>query len=115
MPSKVKARLSGPLLFAMLCAAMALSAEKVLAFSLQDYEGGVQLGTWEGSLEGGYQFEDQNSSSPGSSLSETRNRFDQLMKIRNQDIYVIDPRLLVADAGFDLDSYQEQDRYQHGV
>ncbi len=99
----------------MLCAAIALSGEKVLAFSLQDYEGGVQLGTWQGSAEGAYQFEDQTSSSPTSSLSLSRNRFDELMKIKNDGIYLIDPRLLVANAGFNLDLYQEQDRYSHGA
>lgn len=114
MPSKVIARLSGPFLFAMLLAAITLSASNILAFSLQDYEGGVQLGQWQGSLEGGYQFEDETSSSPGSSFSLTRDRFDELMKIRNDGIYYIDPRLLTGDAGFDLDLFQEQDRYSHG-
>jgi hypothetical protein len=114
MPSKVRTRLSGPLLFAMLCAAIALSAEKVLAFSLQDYEGDVQLGQWQGELDGGYQFEDQTSSSPTSSSSETRDRFDEVMKVSNDGFYVIDPRLLAGDAGLNLDFYQEQDRYSHG-
>ncbi len=114
MPSEVKARLSGLLLFAMLCMAIALSAEKVLAFSLQDYEGGFQLGRWEASLEGAYQFEDQTSSSQGQpSLSTTRDRFDELMNIKNNDFYIIDPRLLTGDAGLNLDLYQEQDSYSH--
>jgi len=115
MPSKVTARLSGALLFAMLCAAITLSAIEVLAFSLQDYEGGVQLGTWQGELQGAYQFEDQTSSQPGSSLSMTRDRFDELMRVSNDGIYVIDPRLVTGDAGLNLDLYQEQDRYSHGA
>ena len=101
-------------LFAMLCAAVMLSADEILAFSLQDYEGGVQLGTWRGSLEGGYQFEDQSSSSPTSSSGTTRNRFDEVLEIKNNGIYLIDPRLLTASAGLDLDMYQEQDRASRG-
>jgi hypothetical protein len=98
----------------MLCAAIALSAEKVRAFSLQGYEGDVQLGEWQGSLEGAYLFENQTSRSQGSpSISETRDRFDEVMKIKNNGFYLIDPRLLTGDAGLDLDLYQEQDRYSH--
>ena len=115
MPSKVKTRLSGALLFAMLCAAITLSASEVMAFALQDYEGDVQLGQWQGELQGGYQFEDQTSSSPSSqSTSETRDRFDEVMKVKNDGLYVIDPRLLTGDAGLNLDFYQEQDRESHG-
>ena len=116
MPSKVRARLSGALLFAMLCAAIALSAEnspRLLTSGLRGWSAARDNG--KGSLQGGYQFEDQTSSSPGSSLSVTRDRFDELMKISNDGIYVIDPRLLTGDAGLNLDLYQEQDRYSHGT
>jgi len=113
MPSKVKARFSAPLLLALLCAAIALSVKTVLAFSLQDYEGGFELGQWNASLQGDYEYENQNSSSPNSSLSSTRNRFDEVMKINNNGIYLIDPRLLTGDAGLNLDLYQEQDRFSH--
>ena len=116
MPSEVKARLSGLLRFALLCAAIALSAPNVLAFSLQGYEGDFQLGQWQGELQGAYQFENQTSSSQGQpSLSETRDRFDEVMKLKNDDFYVIDPRLLTGDAGLDLDLYQEQDHASPGA
>jgi len=114
MPSTVTARVSRPFLIAILLAAIAPWAGDALAFSLQDYEGDVQLGEWKASLEGGFQFEDENSSTPPASFTLTRERYDEMVKIRNDGIYLIDPRLLTASAGVDLDLYQEQDRYSHG-
>ena len=98
----------------MLCAAMMLPASEIMAFSLQDYEGGFRLGEWRGSLEGGYEYENQDSNSAGTSLSLTRNRTDELGSIANDGFYLIDPRLLTGSAGLNLDLYQEQDRVSHG-
>ena len=108
-------RLSRLVLFAMLFAAITLPASEIkAAFSLQDYEGGLQLGQWRGSLEGGYQFEDEESSSAGTSFGLTRNRFDELAKIANEGFYFLDPRFITGSAGLDLDLFQEEDRGSSG-
>jgi len=113
MPSEVRVRLAGVLPLAIFCTALMLPARQIFAFSLQDYEGGFQLGRWDGSAQGGYLFEDEDSHSPTSSLSLLRDRFDELLKIKNDGMSFIDPRLLIGGAGLDLDLYQEQDRYSH--
>jgi len=108
-------RLSHLVLFAMLFAAITLPASEILAgFSLQDYEGGLQLGLWRGSLEGGYQFEDNQSSSSGTSFTLSRNRFDEVAEIANEGFYLIDPRFLAGSAGLDLDFFQDENRGSAG-
>src|SRR5208282_2321587 len=97
------------LILATLWAAITLPAGKLRAFSPQDYEGSLQLGEWQGSVGGGYQFEDETTSGQGSSSSTDRNRFDQIFKIANDSIYLIDPRLITFNLGFDVDLFQEQD------
>ena len=102
------------LLFSMmLFASIVLRTKKSFAFSLEDYEGGVQLGDWRGTLEGAYLFEDQDSKSAGSSLTLTRSRTDELASVANDGFYLIDPRLLMGSAGLNLDFFQEQDRVSH--
>ncbi len=65
-------------------------------------------------MQGDYEYENQHSSSADSSLTASRNRFDEVAKINNGGIYLIDPRLLTADVGLNLDLYQEQDRFSQG-
>ncbi|HYB89897.1 MAG TPA: hypothetical protein VEC38_02505 [Candidatus Binataceae bacterium] len=114
MPSIANARLSGLLLLASMLAAILLSAGGALAFSFQDYEGDVQLGEWQGQVEGGFQFENQESSTPSSTLTAQDYRWDERLKLRNDGIYIIDPRLITMDAAVDLDLYQEQDNFSEG-
>lgn len=78
-------------------------------FSLSGLNGKFVLGQWQGSLDGGYEWEDQRTDSPGSHLDLLRNRLDQDINLRNQDFYLIDPRLLQGMAGVNLDFFQEAD------
>ncbi len=80
-------------------------------FSLLGQEGSFQLGEWRGELSGGYEWEDeQTQTAEGPSTGLTRNRYDEDVQLRNEGFYLIDPRLLDASAGVNLDFFQEQDK-----
>ncbi len=80
-------------------------------FSLFGQEGGFELGEWRGELSGGYQWEDQQTQAgEGPSTGLTRNRYDEDILLRNEGFYLIDPRLVEASAGVNLDFFQEQDK-----
>ena len=80
-------------------------------FSLLGPEGIFALGQWQGDLSGGYQWEDQQTQyAGGPSSGLTRNRYDEDLQLRNQGFYLIDPRLVDASAGVNLDFFQEQDK-----
>ena len=96
------------------CAWVLISSAGTWAFSLADLpqDANFTLGSFEGSLEGGYEYEDQqvsNTGTPGFSL--IRNRFDERFELRNQGYSLVDPRLLEGTAAFGMDFYQEQDKY----
>lgn len=78
--------------------------------SLVPSEGSFALGQWQGGLIGGYEWEDQQTSSGASTTTVLRNRFDEDLNLRNNGFYLIDPRLLEGSAGTDLDFYQESDK-----
>ncbi len=80
-------------------------------FSLLGQEGSFALGEWRGDLGGGYEWEDQQTQAgEGISSGLTRNRYDEYLQLRNDGFYLIDPRLLEASAGVNLDFFQEQDK-----
>ena len=96
-------------IFACICTAMAWN--DAWGFSLLGQEGGFELGEWRGDLSGGYEWEDQQTQAgEGSSSGLTRNRYDEDIQLRNDGFYLIDPRLLEASAGVNLDFFQEQDK-----
>ncbi len=84
------------------------------AFSLASWmpsEGSFALGQWQGGLVAGYEWEDQQLTSGGTTTSEVRNRFDEDLHLRNNDFYIVDPRLIDASAGCDIDFFQESDKF----
>ncbi len=84
----------------------------VCAFSLLSWipsEGSFALGEWQGGVQGGYEWEDQQTTAQGISNSVVRNRFDEDVHLANEGFYLLDPRLLQGNAGTDLDFYQESD------
>ena len=98
----------------LVCAWVLMSGASAWAYSLANLpqDANFELGEFQGSLEGGYEYEDQqtsNAGTPGFSL--VRNRFDERWELRNQGYSLIDPGLLEGSAGFDMDFYQEQDKY----
>src|ERR1019366_8385002 len=92
-----------------------LTSGNVYAFSLLSLvpaEGSFALGQWQGGLVGGYEWEDQQTSSAGGSpISVVRNRFDEDVHLRNNGFYLLDPRLIEGSAGVDFDFFQENDKF----
>jgi len=83
------------------------------AFSLLSWvpsEGDFALGEWQGGVIGGYEWEDQQTTTGNNTTSVLRNRFDEDVFLRNNAFYLMDPRLLSGSAGVDLDFYQENDK-----
>lgn len=83
------------------------------AFSLLSWfpsEGNFALGEWQGAVIGGYEWEDQQTTQGGRTSSFLRNRFDEEVDLRNDGFYLLDPRLLIFNAGTALDFYQESDK-----
>ncbi len=119
----MKYRSTWLLLAVVVMAMMAPRASEAGGFSFSDYEGGFALGKWEGTLEGGYEWEDQTSQTPGTpEFTVFRDRRDEDLQIANRGFYLLDPRLLTGSAGLNLDFFQEQDRLsgnqnnsQHGT
>jgi hypothetical protein len=86
----------------------------VYAFSLASWvpsEGSFALGTWQGGIQLGYEWEDQQITQGGTTNGDERNRFDEDFYLRNNDFYILDPRLIDASAGGNLDFYQETDKF----
>ena len=84
------------------------------AFSLLSWvpsEGDFALGEWQGGVIGGYEWEDQQTTTGNNTTTVLRNRFDEDVFLRNNAFYLIDPRLLSGSAGVNLDFYQESDKY----
>ncbi|MFZ0888019.1 MAG: hypothetical protein WA005_06175 [Candidatus Binataceae bacterium] len=74
-------------------------------------EGSFALGEWTGQLAAGYEWEQQEIQGPSGPSSEvTRNRYDEDVQLRNEGFYLIDPRLVEASAGVNLDFFQEDDK-----
>lgn len=94
-----------------------LAPEPASAFSLLSFvptEWPFHLGEWSGNVDGGYEWEDlhaTNNNAASTTLS--RNRFDESVKVRNQGLFLLDPRLVVGTAGVSLDFYQEKDNYNN--
>jgi hypothetical protein len=98
----------------LVCAWVLMFSADAWAFSLLGLpqEANFALGEWQGSVEGGYEFEDQQVNNAGTSgLSLIRNRYDERFDVRNEGYSLIDPRLLEGSAAFSMDFYQEQDKY----
>jgi hypothetical protein len=74
-------------------------------------EGDFALGEWQGGVIGGYEWEDQQTTTGNNTTTVLRNRFDEDVFLRNNAFYLIDPRLLSGSAGVNLDFYQENDKY----
>ncbi len=90
-----------------------MSSADAWAFSLLGLpeEANFALGDWQASVEGGYEYEDQQTSTEGApEVSLVRNRFDERFDLRNEGYSLIDPRLLDGIAAVNLDFYQEQDK-----
>ncbi len=96
----------------LVCAWVLMSSAGAWAFTLFGQELNYYPGGWQGSVEGGYEFEDQQTSNDGApSLSLIRSRYDERFDVRNQGYSLIDPRLLEGTAAFTMDFYQEQDKF----
>jgi len=94
-----------------ICSCTAMAWNDAWGFSLLGQEGSFALGEWRGDLGGGYEWEDQETQAgEGASSSLLRNRYDENLELRNDGFYLIDPRLLEASAGVNLDFFQEQDK-----
>jgi len=93
-----------------ICFCTAMAWNDAWGFSLLGQEGSFQLGAWQGELGGGFDWEDQRTSAAdGASSGLTRYRYDEDLQLRNDGLYLIDPRLLEASGGVNLDFFQEQD------
>jgi hypothetical protein len=70
------------------------------------------LGSWGGEVGLGYEQDRQDTRSPGSpDLVTNRLRYDELLSIRNQGFFIVDPRLFTGNLGLTFDMFQEHDRF----